>query len=281
MYQEVFLISLALIWVLFASLQDIKKRIVSDWLNFSFIIFVFGFRFFYSLFELDGFFFFYQGIVGFLIFLLLGNALYYAKFFGGGDAKLMIALGAVLPLTDSILSDLEMMATFFVIFLLVGSFYGLFWSVGVVFSSGKFKTYGKDFKKQFKKAKALNYFSFALGIVLISMFFFEQLFLYLGILVLLIPLLYIHSKTIDDSFLIKRINTSSLEEGDWIFRDVKIKGKIINPSWPGLTKVQIREIKKTHKTIQIRYGIPFVPVFFISLAILVYFFFSGIGLNFP
>jgi len=49
------------------------------------------------LFSEAGFGFFYQGLIGLGIFFVLGNALYYGRMFAGGDAKLMIALGAVLP----------------------------------------------------------------------------------------------------------------------------------------------------------------------------------------
>ena len=279
MYGEIFLIVLALIWVFFASVQDFKKRIVSDWLSFSFIIFALFFRFFYSLFESDGFVFFYQGIFGFLIFFALGNILYYARFFGGGDAKLMMAFGAVLPLTNSFYSNIEILITFFVVFLFAGSFYGLFWSVFVIFYSGNFKLYGKEFIKETKKSKFLYYFLIVLGLVFIFSSAFDAIFLYFGIFVLIIPLLYFHSKVVDNSFLVKRVKTSDLEEGDWIYKDIKLKGKILSPSWSGLNKTQIREIKKIYKTIQIRHGIPFVPVFLMSLIVVAYLYFNGIWFN--
>ena len=97
MFEVIFLFVLALIWIMFATVQDIRKREVANWVSFSLIIFALGFRFFYSLFSDMGFDFFYQGLIGFGIFLILGNLLYYGKMFAGGDAKLMIALGAVLP----------------------------------------------------------------------------------------------------------------------------------------------------------------------------------------
>ena len=49
----------------------------------------------------DSFNFFYQGLIGLGIFFVLGNAFYYGRFFAGGDAKLMISLGAILPLSTS------------------------------------------------------------------------------------------------------------------------------------------------------------------------------------
>ena len=59
------LFGLGLIWILFAVVQDIRTREIANWLNFSLIIFALGFRFFYSLFEMNDFGFFYQGLIGF------------------------------------------------------------------------------------------------------------------------------------------------------------------------------------------------------------------------
>ena len=99
MLEVIFLIVLGLIWIVFATLQDLKEREVANWLNFSLIIFALGFRFFFSLFAEQGFSFFYQGLIGLGIFFIVGNGLYYARVFAGGDAKLMIALGTILPLS--------------------------------------------------------------------------------------------------------------------------------------------------------------------------------------
>ena len=278
MYQEIFLFVLAFIWILFASLQDIRKRMVSDWLNFSLIIFVLGFRFFYSLFESDGFVFFYQGLFGLGIFFVLGNLLYYAKFFGGGDAKLMMALGAMLPLGNSFLSNAETLLVFFLVFLLAGSFYGLLWSIGIVVFSKKSKDYGGKFVKEFKKSKSLIYPSLLISISLILLGVVDSVFVYFGVLIFTLPYLYIHSKLVDNVFLVRKVQTSKLEEGDWIYRDLKLGKKILTPSWGGLTKVQIREIRKKYKSIHIRNGIPFVPVFLISFLVMAYIHFSGIDL---
>ena len=114
MFEVIFLFVLALIWIVFATIQDLRKREVANWLNFSLIIFALGFRFFYSLFSDIGFNFLYQGLIGFGIFFILGNLLYYGKMFAGGDAKLMIALGAVLPFSVVFRENLEIFLLFFV-----------------------------------------------------------------------------------------------------------------------------------------------------------------------
>jgi len=106
MLETIFLISLGLIWIIFAVVQDLKKREIANWLNFSLVIFALGFRLFYSLFGEFGYEFFYQGLIGFGVFFLLGNLLYYGKVFAGGDAKLMISLGAIIPFSKSLFTNI-------------------------------------------------------------------------------------------------------------------------------------------------------------------------------
>jgi Flp pilus assembly protein protease CpaA len=61
MYEVIFLWILALVYIVFAVVQDAKTKEIANWITFSLIIFALGFRFFYSLFQGDGFVFFYNG----------------------------------------------------------------------------------------------------------------------------------------------------------------------------------------------------------------------------
>ena len=85
MLEVVFLAVLALIWIVFATIQDVRTREIANWLSFSLIIFALGFRFFYSLFYEVGFGFFYQGLIWFGIMFVVGNLFYYIRMFAGGD----------------------------------------------------------------------------------------------------------------------------------------------------------------------------------------------------
>ena len=274
MYEIIFLSILAGIWIAFASIHDLKKRIVPNWVSFSLIIFALGFRFFYSLFELNSFMFFYQGLIGLAIFYILGNALYYGRMFAGGDAKLMMALGTILPFTEDIRTNLEIFTLFLIVFLFTGAIYGIAWSIYL--SLKHFKELSKEFNKQFNHNKRrIILFSIISIALMIYGFVFEQLFLYLGILTFLFPYLYLYAKAIDNSCLVKNISTRNLEEGDWLFKDLKVGKNTIKSSWHGLNKKQIKAIQKKFKTIRIREGIPFVPVFFFSFSILIYIYFQN------
>jgi len=91
-----FLIVLAFVWIIIAIIQDLRKREVANWLNFSFVAVALVYRVFLSILLWDYRYFVY-GAAGFAIFFVFANFFYYARIFAGGDAKLLMALGAVFP----------------------------------------------------------------------------------------------------------------------------------------------------------------------------------------
>jgi len=271
----IFLVVLALVWILFSVVADFKHRIVPNWLNFSLIIFALGFRFFHSLF-LNDFTFLYQGIIGFGIFFIVGNALYYGRMFAGGDAKLMIALGAILPFSSDLITNLEIFAMFFLLFLFSGAIYGFGWSIFL--SVRNFEKQKKEFSVQFRKNRKAFIFSAIFAILFFAAGFYNFLFAYFGLIIFLIPYLYIYAKAVDETSLVKNVKAKNLSEGDWLYHDLKIGEKTIKAKWEGLSKEEIRLIRKKFKEIKIRHGIPFTPSFLIAFLVLIWFYFNGIGL---
>lgn len=268
--KEVFLIVLCLIWIAFAVIQDLRKREIANWLNFSLIIFAIAFRFFFSLFSEEGFGFFYQGLIGFAIFFVIGNMLYYGRVFAGGDAKLMIALGAIIPLSNNFPENLNIMLKFLLLFLVSGALYGIIF--GVALGLKDKKKFSKDFASRFKKHKKIFYISIIVSIVFLVLSFVESLFLYLGILFFISPYIYFFAKSIDESCMVKKVNTKELTEGDWLYKDVKIGKRVIEAHWEGLSSSEIQFLRKNMKFVSIRQGIPFSPVFLISYLVLIIFF---------
>lgn len=264
----IFLFALALVWIIFATVQDLKTREISNWISFSLIIFALGFRFFYSLFKADGFGFFYQGFIGLLIFFVLGHALYYGKFFAGGDAKLFIALGPILPLSTIFNQNVKIFVFFFVMFLIIGAVYSL--SASFYLSIRNFKKFRKEFSRQLKKNKKMVYSLLVAGLIFMILGFSESLLFYLGAWVFFISLLYVYTKAVDESAMVKKVKTSRLTEGDWLYEDVKVGKNKIKASWSGLSREEIKKIKKKHTEILIRRGIPFSPIFLITMLVLIW-----------
>lgn len=271
MLEVTFLIALAIVWMSFGSVQDLKKREISNWLNFSLIIFALSFRFFYSLFA-ENFLFFYQGLIGLGVFFIIGNLFYYSRLFAGGDAKLMISLGTILGFSNSFFQNLKIFVLFLLIFLFVGGIYGGVWSL--ILSVKNSKRFLEQYKRLFfKNKKTINLISI-IGLLILLFGFVDIFFLILGIFIFIFSPLYIYAKAVDESCMIKEISPKELTEGDWLYKSIKINNKIINSKWEGLNKKEIQILRKLNKKILIRNGIAFVPVFLISFLILIFIWFK-------
>lgn len=278
MIEVIILLAVALIWIIFATVQDLKSREIANWLNFSLIIFALGFRFFYSLFSGEGrdFSFFIQGLIGLGIFFVLGNIFYYSRMFAGGDAKLMISLGTILPLYNNTLTNLKFFLIFFLVFLISGAVYGI---ISILYYSLKnFKAFKKELAGQFKKKKKLIILGMSIGIISMILGLFLNFFFALGIMLFLTPYVYIYVTAVDEACMIKDVKTKNLTEGDWLYKKIKIGEKYIKADWDGLEKKDIRELRKRYSKIKIKQGIPFSPVFLISYIIIVILFLLKIDL---
>ena len=266
MYEIIFLFALALIWIIFATVQDIKKKEIANWVNYSLIIFALGFRFFYSLFSND-YNFLTQGLIGFGIFFILGNLFYYLHVFAGGDCKLMISLGAILPIFDNVLSNLKLFLFFIGIFFVIGFLYNFFF---IIYLSAKnFKVFTERFKKIFGENKKYLIPLTILSIIFLILGFVTYFSVLFAIYILFLSYLIIFVKAVDESCMIKKIHSRELTEGDWLYKEVKIGKKLIKPLWSGLTKEEILLIKKNKKETFVRRGIAFAPVFLISFILFV------------
>lgn len=276
MIEIIFLLVLAFIWLIFATIYDFKTTEIPNWLNFSLITFALGFRFFYSLFS-NNFNFFYEGVIGLGIFFILANLLYYGKMFAGGDAKFMIALGVILPFSYNLLNNLQIFISFLFLFLICGAVYGILASL--YFVSQNFKSFKKDFAIRYRK-----YFMFLLFIMIFGIFamivglMYNPILLYLGIFSFVLPLLYIYTKSVDESCMVKQVNPKFLREGDWLYRDINIGKQTIKANWDGLTEDSIKLLIKRNKQVKIKQGIAFGIVFLLSFLALVYFYFINTNL---
>jgi Flp pilus assembly protein protease CpaA len=275
MHEVIFLIYLGVIWLAFASVCDLRSREIPNWINFSLIIFAIGFRFFYSLFNWD-FNFFYQGLIGLGIFFVLGNLFYYGRLFAGGDGKLMIAMGVILPLSLDFYSNVKIFGIFLFLFLIIGGIYGLVWSFALI--AGNFNKFKKEFAQQFGKNKFYALFIFGLSLIIFLFGFYNWIFFYAGGMGFLFFLLLISANSIEKVCMVKEISVKKLTEGDWLYEDVKIGKNILKSSWAGLNKKEILLLKKYKKNVKVKYGIPFVPVFLIAFLVLIYLLLNGFNL---
>jgi len=276
-----FLIFLAVVWIIGAIVSDFKNREVPNWLNFSLIAFALSARFFYSIFSNDYRFILY-GLIGFGIFFVIANIFYYARFFAGGDAKLLMSLGAIIPFSVDWYESLLIGFVFLILLLVAGVFYSLIYSGTLSFIHRK--KFAKDFIDRAKKNKI--YFligvSFLILFSLVSIIFQDFLLLVFGGLVFIFPILYVYVKSVEQSCMIIRKSPGRLSVGDWLAKEINVGGRKIKPSWEGLSEREIKLIQKHCKNdVLIKDGIPFTPSFLIAFGGLIYikyFFGSNWGL---
>ena len=278
---DIFLVVIALVSLIIASITDIKKREVADWLSFSLIAVALVTRLLVAILDKNVFYFVYALIAGAVVFLLV-ILLYYSKALGGGDAKLLIALGCCFATTPSFLSfNYNVYAPlfnfsiakgfflfdFFVNCLFVGLVYGLVFSI--IMAIKYRKNFSMKFKSLAKKTLIFQIIFIIMGLIFLIFSLVKKIdfLLVLSILLIVFPYLFIFIKSVETSGLIKLKSWKQLTEGDWLVQQIRINKKIIKPSADGLSKKDIQMIKVARKKVLIRDGMPFVPVFLISAII--------------
>lgn len=268
MEEYYFLFALGLLWGAFAVVYDLKKREVPNWLNFSLIAFALAYRAFYSAFSGEEMFFI-IGIVGFAVFFALAHGFYYLRAFAGGDAKLLMGFGVILPYND--FSGLIYMGIIFIFALfLIGTIYSLIYSVFIVRKNWvKFR---KDFKKTIRWGKKL--FFGLIAVLIIAMLFDIDFGIILDLFLIMTLLLYAYIKALDVCMIVEK-GAGELQEGDWLEGDVKVGGGIIKKSVHGLSLKDIKTLMGARKKVLIREGIPFTPAFLISLLFMAPFFLTS------
>ncbi|MEK6928482.1 MAG: prepilin peptidase [Nanoarchaeota archaeon] len=267
MEEYYFLFFVAFLYVIFASVQDLRKREVADWLTFSLIVFALAYRAFYSAVE-DKYNFFVLGLAGFAFFFVLAHLFYYGKVFAGGDAKLLMGFGAILPLES--FGDILINSMVFILILFSsGLIYSLAYSFFIISENKNF--FPRAFSKEIREKKYMLY-----GSVLLFVFFFSAIIFYnfpvFSIIFSVVPLLYIYLRAFEKSCMIKIVPANRVGIGDWLEKDIVISGRKIRKSVHGLSKEDVKAIRKSGKRVMIKYGVPFVPAFLITHIVMVSFY---------
>jgi len=262
-----FLFALFGIWTVFASIEDFKKTEIANWANFSLLGFALAYRAFYSSLNNEWSFLGF-GVLGFLVMFFAAQGLYYSRVFGGGDAKLLMAYGALLPIesyTGLLFNSIGFLALFFIVYVL----WSLSWSVYL--SGRNWKIFRKGFFEGLRKNRTSLFVSCLLGLV-----FFLLLKDLFGIVILLmllfLPILYVHNRELEKCCMVKLVSPGKLMEGDWLEKSVRVRGKTIRKSVHGLSLKDIKFLRNANKKVLIKQGIPFTAAFLVILAVMGYFF---------
>lgn len=275
---NIILLTIAFIALVIGTITDIKTREVPDWVNFGLIFSALGIRLVYSSITFDWMFFVY-GLFGLAVFVIIAYLMFYAGQWGGGDSKLLMGLGALIGLKP-VLQPIPLLLILLVNILLIGAFYGLFYSIALAIIHKK--SFIKNFKKIFYSKKIIKTRKLALLLsailVILIIFFIKELiliwlFIALALIAYLSLYLIIFIKAVELSSMYKFIAPEQLTEGDWIAKKYFVDSKYIcGPKDLGISKAQIRQLinlkkKRKIKKIKVKYGIPFVPSFLIAFIV--------------
>ncbi len=259
------------LFLLVASVCDIRTREVPDWLSYSLIVFGLASALFYSWIFSDWY-ALVASIIGFGACFLLGLLMFYTGQWGGGDAKLVMGIGATLGLPWQ---NFPILVVFLIMTLFVGSFYGVFYGFFLVVRN--FRRFRETLKTYLCQPRVLllRRVVVVFSAFLLILSFWLPGFLRFSFWALIVVFLsgyylIIFMKVLEKACLIKELPIAKLTEGDWIYKDVVVQGKrICGPKDLGISKDQIALLKRLRKqgkisAVTVKEGVPFVPSFFLA-----------------
>ncbi len=270
--------AIALSGMSIASYVDIQKREVPNRISFGLIISMIVLRFVYAYQTHNIYNFWFALAVG-AGFLGLGLLFFYAQQWGGADVKLLVVLGigfaTIYPEFSPVLPvSWPFFLTILTNFLFIAAAYSLLYSFLLAFSNKNVYT---DLKASLGKYELL------LGVLsIITIYFIGRSFSKFFYALYLIPFFWFlmkYLKAIDKNCMYRIVKADTLVEFDVPQNSVKVGNKtVVDAKDPnGMTIGQIDQIKKYIHTgklkneFKIKWGIPLIPVFPITLVASLYF----------
>jgi len=185
--------------------------------------------------------------------IAVGMLLYFSGIWGGGDVKVLAACALLFGYVGE---DELFFLKFFSNFLLVGALYGSVFFLLVFL---------RNFSKISKERKIAN-FTLIILIFLSSLLFSD--FWYMIVMTGFLIWLSLNADWVENSMK-KYVEIPKLTEGDWLVRPVRYGRIVVEPRATGLTREDLRKLKKLYrmgrvKKVLIKEGVPFVPAFLVA-----------------
>ena len=262
---EGILFTLVFVALTIATLTDIYKKEVPDTVTYSLVILGFSLNIFLGLIHKD-LSYMYESLAGFLFASLIGLILFYTAQWGGGDAKLIMGIGATVGLPIS-LQGVPFLVIFIINSFLVGALYGVAWIATLaLFNLELVVTKVRENLSDTKKLGLLGvvFIFIALLIPVFTVDIIQEMaLLYVGFLFLLslFPFLLVSIRIVEDEVMQEQRSVEDLVPGDWVLEQPD--GFEINKT--GISEEDIEELKESNiESILVKKGIPFVPSFLIA-----------------
>lgn len=259
------LIILALTMLVIATITDLRTLEVPDWLTYAGITLGLIVHIAYSVMNWSIWPAVNSGI-GLAIAFALACLMFYTGQWGGGDAKLLMALGALIGFDSN---KFGFGASFLLNLVWMGAAWGVAYTLFLAARNAR--NVGRTarsllFSKPYARTSATSAVVGILSLVLAFVIAPIQLELtVLAIVSITFPTLLIITKATELSAMHKWVTPNELVEGDWLVHSVKVGKKVIHPPKVGLEEEHIKELKKLKgQKICVKYGVPFVPAFLLA-----------------
>ncbi len=246
---------------------DIKTRLVPDWTSYFMLAAGLGGNAILSLLS-NSFWPILYSAAGAGAFFAAGYLLYRVGVWGGGDAKLLPALGSLLAYSTKI-AIWPFLVSFWLNLLILGAIFGVLGML-FLFLKNRAKTTSelKSLINEFKLPFYSTIFAAALlGVATI----FEKVAIF-GFVIAILGLLLFVLKATERAALHKTIKPGQLVEGDWILDEVRVGDYCYKPKKIGVEKadiVKMVELEKLGKLkdVKVKDGIAYVPAFLAALLV--------------
>lgn len=264
------LVSLAVL--IAAAWCDLKTLEVPDWINYSGIAAGIGIHAIYSsqqwnVTPLT------SSAIGLGIGFALACLMFYTGQWGGGDAKLLMAMGALIGFQYDKFSDL---ASFLINLVFAGGAWTI--AMSIFYAIRKRHAVWNTFlalRNQHPYARVTLSSTITAALLVIAAIAISLVrteLLILAALVLLSSYLVLFIKSTELSAMHHWVSPNKLTEGDWLVHTIKIGNKQFNPPRLGLEKKDLKQLKhwyhqKKIDTVLVKYGVPFTPAFLISFLV--------------
>lgn len=280
---------IAFVALLIASITDIRNREVPDYVSYGLIFAALASAVLHTVITWN-YIPLMQSLTGFAIGMLIAYAMFYLGQWGGGDSKLMMGLGAMIGFNAfHVFGEKNYwMLILLACIVLIGAVYGLIWSIFLAIKHHR--EFAKGIKSWLEKREIMIIRRALLAIIVVSLVVIltlvpeEYRFILVVSLAMLYMIFYIwlFVKIIEETCMVKNVSVSKLTEGDWIYKDVYIgKRFITGPRDLGISREQIEKLKKYSskgeiKTVTIKEGIPFIPVFLLAYIAMMIIYHTGL-----
>ena len=197
-----------------------------------------------------------------IAFTLFGIVMYYMGAWGGADGALLAAFGFLLPSAPSFaaFTIFPFPLTLFINVFVIGALYSVIYLVALVYRSAKMR---KKVSKEIRNDIRFLPIFIVPAALLVYMLPHAITVALAALIVLLFPL-YRVSRAVEQS-LVRKISTRKLREGDMVNQNIPFL-KISRRQLRGLTKKEVRAIRKRMKYVMVREGIRYSLTFFLALA---------------